>query len=213
MLQMLALIAMERPKKLDGEHIRDAKAKVLKKIIYKDALLGQYKGYRNTTGVSKSSKTETFATLALNIDNNRWKGVPFFLKTGKSMEKKGTSIHIQFKENNNSLSIQIQPREGFSLEVNTKVPGTAYDVVPAKMDFCHACLFGPNTPQAYEVLLADVLLGDQSVFLRFDEIEYSWKLIDKILRKKHTVHSYEKNSNGPKKLEEFSKKFNLVWKG
>jgi len=218
MLQMLALIAMEPPKKLSGEHIRSAKAHVLKKVSCDDALLGQYKGYHDETGVKPDSTTETFAALALTINTKRWKGVPFFLKTGKYLEKKETSIHIKFKKpayvqeelesdhnkiKHNYLSIQIQPREGFFLEVNAKHPGIMYGITPAKMDFCHSCIFGPNTPEAYETLLHDVLIGDQSIFVRFDEIEYSWKLIDKILEKKHTIHTYEKASAGPKKTTGF----------
>jgi len=92
------------------------------------------------------------------------------------------------------------------LQLNGKVPGVTYDVTPIKMDFCHSCLFGPNTPQAYEVLLQSVLKGDQSVFVRFDEIEHSWKLIDEIKTQKHVVHEYKKGSTGPQALEEYLKK-------
>lgn len=223
-LQMLALIAMEPPKKLSGEYIRDEKAKVLKKLSCKDVVLGQYKGYLKERGIAPKSTTETFAALKLEINNKRWKGVPFFIKTGKALPKKETSIHIKFKKpvclkealdcpmQSNYLSIQIQPREGFFLEVNTQIPGNRYQVTPAKMDFCHPCYFGPNTPQAYEVLLEDVLEGDQSVFVRFDEIEASWKLIDKILSKKHTIHRYAKGSIGPKEIESFAKKHKMRWR-
>lgn len=208
MLQMLALVTMETPKKLSGQFIRNEKAKVLKQVKFDDIILGQYKGYRQEKGVNPKSQTETFVALKLKINNKRWRGVPIFLKTGKCLSKKETSIEIKFKKSkclqdqcpttNNRLSIHIQPREGFFIELNTKTPGFLYQTVPAKMDFCHPCLFGPNTPQAYENLLHDVIQGDQSMFVRFDEIEYSWKLIDKILSKKHKIYKYEKGSDGPK---------------
>jgi len=222
MLQMLSLIAMEPPKKLSGEYIRDAKVKVLKKLQYEDVLFGQYEGYQYELGVAAQSCTETFAALRVQINNRRWKGIPFFLKTGKCLSKKETSIHIKFKPpkclqaeclvQSNYLSIQIQPREGFYLQINTKVPGETHDVIPVKMDFCHACYFGPNTPQAYEMLLSEVLEGDHTVFVRFDEIEYSWKLIDKILSKKHRVYSYKKDSDGPNELEKFNNKHSVRWR-
>ncbi|MBU1007836.1 glucose-6-phosphate dehydrogenase [Candidatus Dependentiae bacterium] len=222
MLQMLALIAMEPPKKLSGEYIRDAKVRVLKRVQHNDILLGQYKEYQDERGVNPKSRTETFTALRLEIANRRWKGVPFFLKTGKCLSKKETSIHIKFKNptclqqdcpaESNYLTIQIQPREGFYLQVNTKIPGETHNVTPVKMDFCHACHFGPNTPQAYETLLSEVLEGDHSVFVRFDEIEYSWKLIDKILAKKHPIYTYKKNTDGPKQLAIFNKKNNIRWR-
>lgn len=222
MLQMLALIAMEPPKRLTGTYVRNNKAAVLKKISCEDVVLGQYRGYKNVIGVHPKSRTDTFAALKLSIHNRRWQGVPFYLKTGKALPQKETSIHVQFKKSTclqdacpmegNTLSIQINPREGFFLTLNAKSPGAAYEITPAKMEFCHPCLFGPNTPQAYESLLSDILEGDQSVFLRFDEIEHSWKLIDKIHKEKHAVYTYKKKSNGPKELEQFCKTHNMRWK-
>ena len=223
MLQLLALVSMEQPKALSGEYIRDAKSEVLSKIKVKEAILGQYDGYRDEKDVDENSQTETFAFLQVAIDNDRWKGVPFYLKTGKNLEKKESSIHIKFKQpecllgncslmKNNWLTISVQPREGFFLEVNAKVPGITYETTPVKMEFCHGCLFGPNTPQAYEVLLYDVLRGDHSVFVRFDEIEHSWRIVEQVIKKKKSVYSYDKNSKGPKELDEYSKKHNIEWR-
>ncbi|MBD3273343.1 glucose-6-phosphate dehydrogenase [Candidatus Dependentiae bacterium] len=210
MLQILSLIAMEQPKKLEAKYIRDVKAKILKKLIFKNAILGQYKGYTEEKNVNPKSKTETFAALKLEINNKRWKGVPFYLKTGKNLDKKETSVHIKFKmvkclltqgcpSDSNYLTIKITPSNGFYLELNSKEPQTN-NLIPVEMNFCHSCLFGPNTPEAYENLLFDVIKGDQSTFVRSDEIEYSWKLIDSIKKNKYKIYKYEKGSKGPKEI-------------
>jgi glucose-6-phosphate 1-dehydrogenase len=227
MMQILSLTAMEPPVKLVGEHIRNEKVKVLKSIksIKKtDVVLGQYKGYKGykgEKGVKKTSKTETFAALKLFIDNKRWKKVPFYLITGKKQKEKITSIYIQFKEAPcllfqkvcnflpNYLVIQIEPEEGFYIQLNAKVPGKT-DITSIKMDFCHECTFGPNSPEAYENLLLDVIKGDQSVFVRSDEIEQQWKIVDSIIRKKPTVFSY-KSKELPKGAQELIQKDRRQW--
>jgi glucose-6-phosphate 1-dehydrogenase len=202
MLQMLALVAMEEPKRLVGDCIRKEKAKVLKKTKPTDVVLGKYSGYKG--------KAETFAALKLFVNNRRWRGVPFFLQTGKGMSAKDTRIEINFKKTGclkdqcpfvgNKLSIKIYPREGLFLGINTKKIGPTYEVVPSKMDFCHPCQFGPNSPKAYEVLLEDVFVGDQTSFVSFNEIKYSWKFIERI--KKPKIYTYKKGSDGPKKAKE-----------
>lgn len=210
-LQILSLIAMEQPKKLDAKYIRDAKAKVLKNLKFKNAILGQYEGYTKEKNVDPKSKTETFAALKLEINNKRWKNVPFYLKTGKYLDKRETSIHIKFKmvkclltqgcpTDSNYLTIKITPSNGFYLELNSKEPNTN-NLIPVEMNFCHSCLFGPNTPEAYETLLLDVIKGDQSTFVRSDEIEYSWQLVDSIYKNKFTLYKYKKDSNGPKEIK------------
>lgn len=220
MMQLLALTAMEAPKNLVGEYIRNEKAKLLSKVKIKDLILGQYKGYKKEKGISGKSKTETFAALKLEINNQRWKGVPFFLKTGKNLNKKQTLIIIKFKKvdcllakacysDSNYLIIRIQPDEGISFEINAKLP-EKNQVIPVKMDFCHSCLFGPNTSKGYENLFYDIIRGDQSIFIRRDEIENSWTIIDKI--KKGKVYPYKKASKGPKQLHTFNKKHNIIWK-
>lgn len=219
-LQLLALTAMESPKKLDGKSIRDEKARVLSKVKVKDVLLGQYKGYRNAKGVANNSKTETFAALRLEINNQRWKGVPFFIKVGKALKKKSASMHLKFKEvdcllsktcpsDTNYFSMRIQPNSGFEIELNSKVPGKKSEVLPIKMEFCEKCRFGPNTPEAYETLLEDVMNGDQSAFVRNDEIEYAWKIIDSI---KGKVYTYEKGSEGPVQMKKFQIKHKFTWR-
>lgn len=211
LLQILSLVAMEQPKKLEAKYIRDAKAKVLKNLKFKNAVLGQYTGYLKEKDIDPNSKTETFATLKLEINNKRWKGVPFYLKTGKNLDKKETSIHIKFKmvkclltqgcpTDSNYLTIKISPSNGFYLELNSRDPKSS-QIIPVEMNFCHSCLFGPNTPEAYENLILDVIKGDQSAFVRSDEIEYSWKIIDKINKKKLELYKYTKGSKGPKEIK------------
>ncbi len=222
MLQIMTLVAMEEPYELAGKYIRDAKENVLKKIKVNSSVVGQYKGYKKEKGVAVSSKVETFAAVKLTINNRRWRGVPFYLKTGKCLDKKGASVHIRFKmvkcllskscpSDANYLTIRIRPDEGFYLELNSKAPGVM-EVVPVKMDFCHKCVFGPNTPAAYENLLEDVMRGDQSFFLRGDEIETSWKIVEKIKAKKGKLHLYEKGSSGPKELEGLDPNRKIVWR-
>lgn len=207
--QLLSLIAMESPKMISGEYLRNEKKKVLEKVKVKKVVLGQYEGYKKEKGVKKNSSTETFAALKLEINNPRWKGVPFYIKAGKNLDKNEVSIHIKFKKTDcllsktcpmdeNKFIIRIQPERKFELVINSKVPGKKFDVSPVKMEFCHSCLFGPNTPEAYEVLLEEIIKGDQSFFVRNDEIEAAWKIIDSIKKQKNKVHIYKKNTKGPK---------------
>lgn len=222
-MQLLALMAMESPKELTGEYIRNEKAKVLSRVKARDVLLGQYQGYRNVKGVKKDSTVDTFAALHLQINNPRWKGVPFYIRAGKFLNKKETSIHLKFKKvdcllaracpsDTNYFTIRIQPNDGFELELNSKVTGKRNEITPVKMEFCQSCRFGPNTPEAYETLLEDAIHGDQSVFVRDDEIEYAWKVIDAIAHKKHKLYSYTKGSKGPKELLKWSREHNLRWR-
>jgi glucose-6-phosphate 1-dehydrogenase len=216
-LQLLSLIAMETPKKLQGDFIRDKKAEVLKNVKINNVLRAQYENYKKEQG--KKSFTETFAVLKAEIKNKRWQGVPFFIRTGKNLEKKQSLIVIKFKKvkcllsktcpiDSNYLIIRIHPNEGISFEINTKVP-QKNNVITSNIDFCHSCLFGLNTPDAYENLYNDILNKDSSVFLRNDEIEYSWKIIDKI--KKTPLHYYKKGEM-PKQLNIFSKENKVKWK-
>ncbi len=221
-LQLLALTAMEAPESLDGECIRNEKAKVLQRTSIKDIFVGQYSGYRKIEGVAKNSRVNTFAALRLEINNSRWKGVPFFIRAGKFLDKKETSIHIKFKEvpcllskscpsDTNYFTIRIQPNDGFSLELNSKMPGMKNRVKPVVMDFCQGCRNQPNTPEAYENLLNDVIRGDQSVFVRDDEIEYAWKIIDRVNVRKYKVHPYARGSKGPKELKQWNSKNKVHW--
>jgi glucose-6-phosphate 1-dehydrogenase len=220
LLQILALVAMEPPEKLTAEYLRNCKVRVLSKAKVVSAILGQYDGYLKEKNVKPHSTTETFAAVKLIINNRRWKGVPFYLKTGKHLKHDEASIHIKFKMvkclldfcpmDSNYLTIKIQPDEGFFLELNVKSPGIFNRVVPITMNFSHFTHWGPNTPAAYEVLLADVIRGDHFAFVRADEIDWSWKIIEHIKRLKTHIYRYPKGSDGPKEVTLLDQK--LRWR-
>jgi len=209
MVQLLTLTAMKAPKSLNADDLRKEKVQVLKSIskFTKDkakniAVLGQYtngeingkevSSYTDEHEVSKNSKTETYAALKLGINNNMWKGVPFYLRTGKRLKERATEIVIVYKSapsklfqhldvNNNMLVIRVQPYEGITLQFNAKVPGNKVIIDNVDMDFCHECKFGPNSPEAYERLLYDVMLGDQTLFTSWDEVENAWRIFDVLI--------------------------------
>jgi glucose-6-phosphate 1-dehydrogenase len=223
MLELVALIGMESPEWLSGEHIRTERARVLEKIRIIDVVLGQYEGYKDEKYVDQNSVTETFALVCLMIDNPRWAGVPFYLKTGKCLDKKETVIHIKFKQvdcllarscpsESNHLTIQIFPEAIFSMSLNVKKPGVANEVIPVKMEFCHSCMFGTVTPEAYEVIFEEILRRENSISVRFDEIESAWKVIDTIKSLKASVHTYKKGGKGPREMEDFAKKHGMRWR-
>jgi len=222
-LQMLSLVAMESPKFISGEYLRDEKVRVLKDTKVVDIFLGQYEGYEAEKGVKPSSQTETFFTAKLEVKNKRWKGVPFFVRAGKNLNKKETVIHIKFKtvdcllaktcpSDSNYLTIRIEPNEGFSFEINSKSLRKGFEVETVDMDYCHHCEHGVNTPEAYEVLLEQAVLGERALFVRNDEVELAWKIVDKIDRKNLIVYKYPVGSSGPKELQDWNKKNNLIWK-
>lgn len=201
-LQMLSLIAMEAPVKLTGNYVRDEKVKVLRSIREikdSDIVLAQYDGYKDIDSVASKSTTETFVALKCYIDNLRWSGVPFYVMAGKMMPKRVASIYIQFKQppcpfmsgcgiKPNHLEIEIQPNDGFHLHLNAKVPGST-ELAKVKMDHCHSCAF-VNSPEAYENLLLEIIKGDQSSFIRSDEIEHAWSIVDAIKKKKISLETY-----------------------
>lgn len=222
MLELAALIAMEAPEKLVGNAVARQRAIVLSKLKIIDVLKGQYDGYRTEKNVPSNSKTETFVALAAQIENNRWAGVPFYLKTGKFLDKQETVIHIKFKQvdcllardcpsESNYLTIQIAPDASFWLSLNAKKP-ESLSVMPVKMEFCHSCLFGPEVPQAYEVLLAEIIKGERSIAVHFDEIKYAWQAIDQISDNSIPVYTYAKHTNGPKELTQFNQKHGVRWR-
>lgn len=210
MLQLLALVAMESPASIDAKSIKDEKVKFLRSLnkagphnIHDNIVRGQYGSgiinnkpavaYREENGVSSISNTETFVAMRLFAGNFRWGNMPFYLRTGKRMAEKATSIIIEFKSlpeilyfkeykgmQPNILEIRIQPREGISFQFNAKKPGTINEISNVKMDFCQNCEFEENSPEAYERLIADVLRNDQTLFTSWDEIEASWSFIDRI---------------------------------
>jgi glucose-6-phosphate 1-dehydrogenase len=197
MLQLLTLTAMEPPAVFEANALRDEKVKVLRAIRRATCpVRGQYRGYRSEGGSAPDSQTPTFAALELFVDNWRWRGVPFYLRSGKGMAAKATEIAIQFKRvphlmfplppgerlASNILSLCIQPDEGIHLRFETKQPGAGMKTRSVDMEFHYAQDFGDSAlPDAYERLLLDAIQGDASLFARADEIELAWGLTDPIL--------------------------------
>lgn len=212
MLQLLTLVAMEPPVALEADAVRDEKTKVLRamrpidpKQLDQCAVRGQYgagasggksvPGYREEESVNRDSFTETYAALKLYIDNFRWAGVPFYIRSGKRLPKRVTEIAIQFKsvphllfrENDggrldpNSLIVRIQPDEGISMKIGAKLPGQRVQIRPVSMDFQYGTSFGKRSPEAYERLLLDAMLGDATLYARGDQVELSWQLVAPIL--------------------------------
>ncbi len=204
LMQVVAMAAMEPPSSFDPEALRDERAKLLRAIrpfgpeqVVRDTVRAQYTGYRAEPGVAPDSRTPTYAALRMAIDNWRWQGVPFYLRSGKRVATKATSIAIQFKSvphvmfplppgqtiRPNMLSIWLQPDEGMHLQFEVKIPGTLAEMRSVDMDFHYADDFGPHAiPEAYERLLLDALQGDPSLYTRADAIELAWGLMDPILQ-------------------------------
>jgi glucose-6-phosphate 1-dehydrogenase len=197
LLQLLTLVAMEPPVTFNSKELRDEKVKVLQAIRppqLADGVWGQYIGYRQEQDVDGHSATPTYMALKLFIDNWRWKGVPFYVRTGKKLTRKTTEITLQFKQVPhllfadsqdlvpNRLSLFIQPNEGMHLNFEIKVPGAGMSTRSASMEFRYEDLFGQDVlPDAYERLLLDAVQGDSSLFARSDEIQRAWEIVDPIL--------------------------------
>ena len=211
MLQMLALAAMEPPKSFEADSIRDEKVKALQSIrpiSLENVIRGQYgpgvidgrqvAGYRDEEGVASASRTETFVAAKLFIDNRRWEGVPFYLRTGKRLAHKDTEIAITFKKVPHSmfassrrggpdmppnvLVLQIQPEEGISLSFQAKRPGSKICMSTLNMNFDYRSIFGVGMPEAYQRLLLDCMVGDQTLFTRADDVQVTWRLLTPILQ-------------------------------
>ncbi len=211
LLQVMSLVAMEPPVSLDAEPIRDEKVKLLKSIrqltpdaVAKQVVRGQYfagtingqpkPGYRQELKVAPESNTETYVALKLMVDNWRWSGVPFYLRTGKYLPLSASEVRIQFKPtpnvlysalcaeklDPNALTLRLQPNEGISLRFNGKVPGTSTSVRPVRMSFSYNSEFGAYTPEAYERLLLEAMSGDATLFIRRDEVEAAWGIVDAV---------------------------------
>ena len=221
LLQLVALLAMEPPASLKPKDIRDEKVKVLKALrSFTDMpdpaahiVRGQYEGYRQEPGVKPDSDTETYIATRAFIDNWRWGGVPFLLRTGKTLPKRFTSIRIQFRMppttlfgsyqechlRPNAITLRIQPDDGIELSFEVKEPGNGMVIKPARMNFDYADEFKKRSPDAYERLLQDVIVGDQSLFIRSDEVEESWRWADSLREAMQAtpVLPYAKNTWGP----------------
>jgi len=208
-LQLVALVAMEPPSTFDATAVRDEKVKVLRAIrpivdgdVAMATVRGQYTkgwvlgeqvvGYRDEHGVARGSLTETFAALRLFVDNWRWANVPFYIRVGKRMPKRATEIRVKFKRpphmtfaaakelDPNAITLRIQPEEGISLRFGAKVPSAGVRLRNVAMDFTYMSSFLVETPEAYERLLLDCMIGDPTLFTRADEVEAAWTFIDPI---------------------------------
>lgn len=222
LLQLLALLAMERPAGFDTESIRNEKVRLLRALrpfseasTRTHAVFGQYgegkamRRYLDEQGIAPESRTETFTALKILIDNDRWRGVPIYLRTGKRLDKHQAKITIVFRhepyalqtsfDEPNILIIRIQPREGIDLRFNIKQPGMTAAITPVNMDFCQNCDPAVSSPQAYEKLIFDAWMGDLSLFTRWDEIEATWTLVDSLQqwRGQMPVFIYPAGSTGP----------------
>jgi glucose-6-phosphate 1-dehydrogenase len=210
LLQLVSLVAMEPPATFEANALRDEKVKVLRAIeitpedVSNDVVRGQYApgwvaathvpGYREEPEVDPKSETETFVAAKFMIDDWRWSGVPFYVRTGKRLPKRSTEIAIQYREvphrlfkdegvepDPNLLAIRIQPDEGIMLRFGAKVPGLGLDVRSVTMDFTYGSAFSVDSPDAYETLILDALQGDASLFTRADEVEEAWSIVDPII--------------------------------
>ena len=228
--QLLALVAMEVPGSMDASAIRAEKIKALRAIAPispSDAVLGQYyageiegrdvPGYREEPGVASNSRTETFAAIRLHIENWRWQGVPFYLRTGKRLGKRTTEIEVKFRRapvwmframhqeelHRNTLLLTLQPNEGFSLYFDVKAPGEPFRVQRLPLHFDYAEAF-KMIPEAYQTLLLDLLRGDQTLFVHAEEVEVAWTLFTPLLDGAVGVLPYPAGSDGPHEAGKFS---------
>ncbi len=212
LLQLLALTAMEEPISFDADHLRREKEKALEAVQVPEDLdgssaRGQYTsgevhgqritGFLEEEGFDPHSTTETFAALKLNVQTRRWAGVPFYLRSGKCLGRRVTEIAVMFKRapnllftetdeaefGGNALIIRIQPNEGATLRLTSKVPGTTMEVRDVDMDFSYGRSFTEQSPEAYERLILDVLRGEPPLFPRHREVELSWRIVDPFIKR------------------------------
>jgi len=237
LLQLLMITAMEAPVRYEAEPVRDEKVKVLQAIrlldpqaVIESTVRGQYRGYRTEPGVDANSQTATFAVARLFVDNWRWDGVPFYLRSGKAMSCRTSQIVIQFRSpphmmfksgahracEANRLVIQVQPAEGIQLHFQTKVPDAGMAMRLADLDFRFREVFPGNIPEAYQRLLLDVFQGDASLFARADEVELAWGIVDPILAawdqlRLPELHEYELGLWGPEASTEWMRAQGREW--
>ncbi|WP_372452873.1 glucose-6-phosphate dehydrogenase [Actinomadura parmotrematis] len=244
LLQLLALTAMEEPTSFSAESVRAEKAKILSSVRLPEDLAastahGQYaagwqggvkvKGYLEEDGIPADSRTETYAAIKLEIDNRRWAGVPFYLRTGKRLSRRVSEValifqkapHLPFSQTDteelgqNALVMRVQPDEGITVRFGSKVPGTAMEIRDVSMDFAYGESFTESSPEAYERLLLDVLIGDPPLFPRQEEVELSWKILDPIeeywaSRKK--VDQYKSGGYGPASADDLMARDGRAWR-
>jgi glucose-6-phosphate 1-dehydrogenase len=244
LLQLMSLVAMEEPTSFDAESLRIEKQKVLSSVVLPHRLdlttaRGQYApgwaggekvaGFLEEEGIKKTSATETFAAVTLHVDTRRWAGVPFYLRTGKRLGRRVTEVAIVFKRaphlpftetateelTQNALVIRVQPDEGMTIRFGSKVPGTAMEIRDVNMDFVYGGSFVESSPEAYERLILDVLLGDPPLFPRHEEVELSWKILDPILEhwaRKGKPEPYASGTWGPQSADKMLARDGRVWR-
>jgi glucose-6-phosphate 1-dehydrogenase len=238
---------MEPPATFDAEALRDEKVKVIRAVaeprgseVRRTVVRGQYgpgwvaakevPGYREEPEVDPRSETETYVAAKLFVDDWRWSGVPFYLRTGKRLPKRATEIAIQFKEvphrlfkdsatepDPNLLAIRIQPDEGIMLRFGAKIPGLGIEVRSVTMDFTYGSAFAVDSPDAYETLILDALLGDASLFTRADEVEEAWGIVDPVIASWADAEppdfpNYEAGSWGPKEADQLIERDGRRWR-
>ena len=245
LMQLVALTAMEPPVSFDANSVHDEKVKVLRAIaplvgreVDEHVVRGQYDtglgmvGYRSESRVAKDSPTETFVALKLEIDNWRWAGVPFYLRTGKRLPKRATEIRIEFKPvphplfshevvsgiEPNVIAMRIQPDEGIHMKFAAKQPGQAIQLSNVRMDFYYKTAFGMSPGEAYETLLLDAMRGDSTLFNRKDEVEVAWSLVTPILARWENLPppdfpNYPAGSWGPETAHLLLARDGRAWRG
>ncbi len=235
LLQLLALVGMEPPASFNADALRNEKVKLLsaiRPIDLRETVRAQYEGYRDIEDVAPDSQTPTFAALKLHIDNWRWQGVPFYLRSGKALARKVSEVIVEFKcpphmmfardtdecFAPNVLSLCIQPDEGIHFQFEAKVPGSYQETRSVDMEFHYRSSFGDEPlPDAYERLLLDALNGDAALFTRSDEIETAWKLIDPIIQGWEAsddipLHTYRPGIMGPDASDDFMARDGRQWR-
>jgi glucose-6-phosphate 1-dehydrogenase len=244
LLQLMALVAMEEPTSFDAKSLRIEKEKVLSSVVLPQRLdlttaRGQYTsgwqggekvgGFLEEEGIKRTSKTETYAAITLHVDTRRWAGVPFYLRTGKRLGRRVTEVAIVFKRaphlpftetateelTQNALVIRVQPDEGLTMRFGSKVPGTSMEIRDVNMDFAYGGTFTEASPEAYERLILDVLLGDPPLFPRHEEVELSWKILDPILEnwaRKGKPEPYPAGTWGPESADAMLARDGRTWR-
>lgn len=236
LLQLLALVAMEPPSKYDAVSVRDEKVKVFRAMEclgLEDAVMGQYvsgngsKGYRDEEGVDPRSRQATYAAATFKINNWRWSGVPFYMRSGKRLESKATEIVLRFKKPphipfdlpnpliSDRLVFRLVPDEGITVRFNAKEPGQSFNMGRVSMNFLYDQDFDRPAPDAYETLLLDAMLGDATLFMRADEVEAQWRIVDPLLSEWESSSKepafYSSGSMGPEQADEMLEKQGRYW--
>jgi glucose-6-phosphate 1-dehydrogenase len=235
LMQVMATVTMEPPAVYEPNAVRDERAKLLRSIklmkadeVPANAVKGQYAGFRQEPGVKPDAQTDTYAALRLQVENWRWAGVPFYIRTGKKLAKRVTDIAIQFNRAPlslfsvdgeswpNLLVLRIQPEEGISLRFLSKQPGSGMKVRPVTMDFNYGTSFGVRSPTAYETLLLDAMEGDATLYTRQDMVEASWNVVQPVLdvweNTKFDFPNYEAGTWGPRASDEMLAAHGHEWR-